>query len=51
MQLKKYQQKTLDELLKYILEMKKYDTEKAAGVAFRIMSSTPFLDRLSLLIF
>ncbi len=36
MQLKKYQQKTLDELLKYILEMRKYDTEKAAGVAFMI---------------
>lgn len=37
MQLKKYQQKTLDELVKYIVEMKKYDTEKAAGVAFMIM--------------
>jgi len=37
MQLKKYQQKTLDELGKYITEMKKYDTEKAAGVAFMIM--------------
>ncbi len=36
MQLKKYQQKTLDELGKYIAEMKKYDTEKAAGVAFMI---------------
>ena len=36
MQLKKYQQKTLDELEKYIAEMKKYDTEKAAGVAFMI---------------
>lgn len=37
MQLKKYQQKTLDELQKYILEMRKYNTEKAAGVAFMIM--------------
>jgi len=36
MELKKYQQKTLDELEKYIAEMKKYDTEKAAGVAFMI---------------
>lgn len=36
MQLKKYQQKTLDELWKYILEMRKYDTDKAAGVAFMI---------------
>ncbi|MBU1102731.1 DEAD/DEAH box helicase family protein [Patescibacteria group bacterium] len=37
MELKKYQQKTLDELKKYIAEMKKYDTEKATGVAFMIM--------------
>lgn len=37
MELKKYQQKTLDELQKYILEMRKYDTEKTAGVAFMIM--------------
>jgi len=36
MELKKYQQKTLDELEKYIAEMRKYDTEKAAGVAFMI---------------
>ena len=34
MQLKKYQQKTLDELWKYIAEMKEYKPEKAAGVAF-----------------
>lgn len=37
MELKKYQQKTLNELRKYILEMRKYDTEKTAGVAFMIM--------------
>jgi len=37
MELKKYQLKTLEELQKYILEMRKYDTEKAAGVAFMIM--------------
>lgn len=37
MELKKYQQKTLDELRKYIAEMRKYATEKAAGVAFMIM--------------
>ncbi|MEK7123561.1 MAG: hypothetical protein AAB851_01565 [Patescibacteria group bacterium] len=36
MQLKKYQQKTLKELQKYIAEMKKYDTGKAAGAAFMI---------------
>lgn len=36
MQLKKYQQTTLEELQKYILETRKYDTEKAAGVAFMI---------------
>ncbi|MFH0739642.1 MAG: DEAD/DEAH box helicase family protein [bacterium] len=36
MQLKKYQQKVLDELTTYLAEMKKYDTEKAAGVAFMI---------------
>lgn len=36
MELKKYQQKTLDELQKYILEMRKYDTEKASGVAFMV---------------
>ncbi|MDD5739068.1 MAG: DEAD/DEAH box helicase family protein [Candidatus Pacebacteria bacterium] len=36
MQLKKYQQKVLDELTAYLAEMKKYDTEKAAGVAFMI---------------
>jgi type III restriction enzyme len=34
MQLKKYQQKTLGELRKYIAEMKEYKPEKAAGVAF-----------------
>jgi len=36
MELKKYQQKSLDELKDYILEMKKYGTEKAASVAFMI---------------
>ena len=34
MQLKKYQQKTLAELENYIIEMRKYTTEKAAGIAF-----------------
>ncbi len=37
MQLKKYQLKTLDELRKYIAEMKEYKLEKAAGVAFMTM--------------
>ena len=37
MKLKKYQRTTLEELQKYILEMRKYDTKKAAGVAFMIM--------------
>jgi superfamily II DNA or RNA helicase len=37
MQLKKYQQKTLDELGKYIVGMRSYPAEKAAGVAFMIM--------------
>jgi len=37
MELKKYQLKTLKELDKYISEIKKYDTEKAAGVAFVIL--------------
>lgn len=37
MELKKYQQKTLDELRKYIAETKEYKPEKAAGVAFMIM--------------
>lgn len=36
MQLKKYQQTTLEELQKYILETRNYTTEKAAGVAFMI---------------
>lgn len=39
MELKRYQQKTIEELRKYILEMKKYDTEKTAGVTFMIMRS------------
>src|SRR3989344_3771892 len=34
LQLKKYQKTTLDELQKYIAEMKEYKPEKAAGVAF-----------------
>jgi len=38
MELKKYQQKTLKKLNRYILEMKKYDTEKAAGVAFMVQT-------------
>lgn len=42
MELKKYQQKTLDELLDYILEMRKYDTEKAAGLAFMIQTDRPY---------
>ncbi len=42
MELKQYQQKTLDELLDYILEMKKYDTEKAAGLAFMIQTGKQY---------
>lgn len=42
MELKKYQQKTLDELRKYILEMRKYDTEKAAGVAFMVLADKTY---------
>jgi superfamily II DNA or RNA helicase len=42
MQLKKYQQKTLDELEKYIAELKKYDTEKTAGVAFMVQTGKPY---------
>lgn len=42
MQLKKYQLKTLEELQKYILEMRKYDTEKAAGVAFMIRTDKTY---------
>jgi superfamily II DNA or RNA helicase len=42
MELKKYQQKTLDELQKYILEMRKYDTEKAAGVAFMVRADKTY---------
>jgi len=38
LELKKYQQKTLTELDKYISEMKKYDTEKAAGIAFMVLT-------------
>ncbi len=37
MELKKYQKTSLEILQKYILEMRKYDTEKTAGVAFMIM--------------
>jgi len=42
MEFKKYQQKVLDELRDYILEMKKYDTEKAASVAFMIKMDKPY---------
>ena len=42
MELKKYQQKTLDELEKYILEMGKYDTEKAAALAFMICTDKQY---------
>ncbi len=34
MQLKKYQQKAIDELRDYVAETRKYATEKAAGIAF-----------------
>jgi len=34
MELKKYQQKVLDALKEYIVEMGKYDNDKAAGVSF-----------------
>jgi len=40
--LKKYQKKTLDELRAYIVEMKKYDTEKAAGLAFMIRTDKQY---------
>lgn len=36
MELKKYQKKTLEQLQNYLLEMRKYPKEKAAGVAFMI---------------
>lgn len=36
MELKKYQQKTLEQLKNYLLEMRKYPKDKAAGVAFMI---------------
>ena len=42
MLLKKYQQKTLDELQKYISEMKKYDTDRAAGVAFMTVTDKTY---------
>jgi len=42
MELKKYQQKTLDELREYILEMRKYDTEKTAGVAFMVRTDKTY---------
>lgn len=42
MELKKYQQKTLDEIREYILEMRKYDTEKAAGVAFMVRTDKTY---------
>lgn len=41
-ELKKYQQKTLDELRAYIVEMKKYDTEKAAGLSFMIKTDKQY---------
>jgi len=41
-ELKKYQQKTLDELLAYITEMKKYDTDKAASLAFMIRTEKQY---------
>lgn len=37
MELKKYQKKTLEQLQNYILEMRKYPKDKAAGVAFMII--------------
>jgi len=36
MELKKYQQKTLEQLKTFLLEMRKFPKEKAAGVAFMI---------------
>ncbi len=42
MQLKKYQQKVLDALEKYVLEIKKYDTAKAAGVAFMVQADKQY---------
>lgn len=42
MELKKYQQKTLDELREYVLEMRKYDTEKTAGVAFMVRTDKTY---------
>ena len=37
MELKKYQKKTLEQLQNYILELRKYPKDKAAGVAFMII--------------
>ncbi len=37
MELKKYQQKTLEQLKNYLLEIRKYSKDKAAGVAFMII--------------
>jgi len=42
MELKRYQQISLDELEKYIAEMKKYDSEKAAGIAFMIRTDKQY---------
>lgn len=42
MQLKKYQQKTLDELDSYLAEIKKYNSEKAAGLAFMIKTDKQY---------
>jgi len=42
MELKKYQRKTLNELLGYIAEMKKYDAGKAAGLAFMIQTGKQY---------
>lgn len=42
MELKKYQQTSLDELGAYLAEMKKYDSEKAAGLAFMIRTDKQY---------
>lgn len=39
MKLKRYQKKTLDTLQSYIIQMRNYPVDKAAGVAFMIMRS------------
>lgn len=42
MELKKYQQKAIDELRSYLLETKKYNTEKSAGVAFMVRADKTY---------